>query len=292
MNCTQLWLKLQFCWISTQGPLRQCSMCWPSRTNNHVHERLAWRETLTQKYSGAHRHLLPLDNWLNDPIAKPAAAFMSFHVYFQVARASTDIYRHPSLWNFSVAMRSGLHVRLPTWVIHELIGETAEQWLPKFKALPQRSTEIVLLKLGLQQQTKKKVNLKYPLASNPVKYPLASNPGRCRANTSSNLPCVQVSFINLGRCVRLLVHVCHLLFSKIEGTEHIGIPQVITSSTAHGPTGGCFFGGGWSMLKWSPHTQLQDVVLCGKVQCNCSCTGSCSCGVVAVVVAAVVVLEV
>ena len=148
----QLWLKLQFCWISTQGPLRQCSMCWPSRTNNHVHERLAWRETLTQKCNGAHRHLLPHDNWLNDPIAKPASAFMSpscesIHrhiptsiiVKFQccheerTSRASANVghsWAHPGACRAVVSNNS--------------------------KAMPQRSTEIVLLKLGLQQQTKRK----------------------------------------------------------------------------------------------------------------------------------------
>ena len=57
-----------------------------------------------------------------------------------------------------------------------------------------------------------------------------------------------------------------------------------------GPKGGCDFWSGCSMLKWSPHTQLQDVVLCGKAQCNCSCRGICSCG--GVVVVAVVVVEV
>ena len=46
------------------------------------------------------------------------------------------------------------------------------------------------------------------------------------------------------------------------------------------------------MLKWSPHTQLQDVVWCGKVQCYCSCSGSYSCGGVVVVAAAVVVVKV
>ena len=156
----QLWLKLQFCRISTQGPLRQCSMCWPSRTNNHVHERLAWRETLTPKCSGAHQHLLPHDNWLNDP-TKPASAFMS--------PSCESIHRHiPTsiMWNFSVAMRSGLHVRLPTWVIHELIGETAEQWLPTIQSNAAEIHGDCAAKTGIAATNKKKVNLKYPLASN------------------------------------------------------------------------------------------------------------------------------
>ena len=34
------------------------------------------------------------------------------------------------LTSISVGIRSGLHVRLPTRVIHELIGETAERWFP------------------------------------------------------------------------------------------------------------------------------------------------------------------
>ena len=47
-------------------------------------------------------------------------------------------------------------------------------------------------------------------------------------------------------------------------------------------------------LQWSPHPQLQDVLVvwCSKVQCNrsCSCSGSYGCSVVVVVAVVVVVV--
>ena len=47
-----------------------------------------------------------------------------------------------------------------------------------------------------------------------------------------------------------------------------------------GPEGGCDF---WKWLQRSPLPQLQDVVQCSEVPCNCSCSRSLCCSVVDVV---------
>ena len=41
------------------------------------------------------------------------------------------------------------------------------------------------------------------------------------------------------------------------------------SESTYGPKCGCYF---LEWLRWSPHPQLQDVVWCSEVQCNCSCS--------------------